>query len=51
MVSALLGRLVWLESWKNRTCIGPERQLIFGSIGQPAAAARLNLIVVVYTLN
>ena len=26
----------------NRTCIEPERQLIFGPIGLPAAAARVN---------
>ena len=29
-------------SFFNRTCIEPERQLIFGPIGLPAAAARLN---------
>ena len=52
---ALLGRLksrnlgaqIFGEQYKyrhfsNRTCIEPERQLIFGPFGLPATAAKLN---------
>ena len=39
-MSNLIIKTNWICS--NRTCIDPERQLIFGPFGLPAAAARLN---------